>query len=324
MEQTGVTTSSSKPQVALDKSAEDVTLANNLPTQLEQALLLIEPAFAGVALLDNYGHLVWVNEGFVELLTLGPSEVLGQKIWEILPPKHSSEATSFSPPTVLTTQSALEYEGQVAAATGAAYWLRAKIQPAPLHQPARFFVLLEDITAWKAAQLSAQKREIQLQHLIEQVPGVLFQWRDNYDGTSHLTYCSDSSRQLFGFKPNQLISLQEVVHPDDQAAWTRFWRPANGIVEARTFTGRLLVPDQPVRWCQADCQPSATDTEGVLYSGILQDVTALQEAEEAVQDSEQRWHLAIERFGDGAWEFNYQTGDDYFSNAYRAMLGSQS
>ncbi|QIL75378.1 PAS domain S-box protein [Hymenobacter sp. HDW8] len=76
-----------------------------------------------------------------------------------------------------------------------------------------------------------------------------------------------------------------------------------------------------MRWFQADCQPTATDAEGILYSGIIQDISPLKEAEEAVQDSEQRWHLAIERFGDGAWEFNYQTGDEYFSNAYRTMLG---
>ncbi|MGY2132017.1 PAS domain S-box protein [Hymenobacter sp. HD11105] len=321
MEQTGVNTSSSKPQVAFGKSTEDVTLASNLPAHLEQALLLMEPAFAAIALLNDHGRLLWVNKGFIELFGIESSEALGQALWEILPPKHNAEASPFNPPAVLSTQTTLQYEGQVSAATGASYWLRAKIQPAPLHQPARFFVLLEDITTWKAARVTAQDRETQLQHLIEQVPGVLFQWRDNFDGTSHIAYCSDSSQQIFGFQPDQLSSLQAFVHPDDQAAWTKFWRPATGIVETRTFMGRLLMPDQPVRWCQADCRPSVTDAEGVLYSGIIQDITALQEAEEAVQDSEQRWHLAIERFGDGAWEFNYQTGDDYFSNAYRTMLG---
>ncbi|ALD22598.1 hypothetical protein AM218_05340 [Hymenobacter sp. DG25A] len=83
----------------------------------------------------------------------------------------------------------------------------------------------------------------------------------------------------------------------------------------------MVVPGQPLRWCRANSLYSSTDAQGSVFSGILLDVTALKQAEETVRENEQRWQLAMERFGDGAWEFNYQNGQEYFSKAYIRMLG---
>lgn len=324
MEQASSRPSSGEARARSGEPGEDTTVEKEATEQLQQALLLIEHAFAAVALLDEQGRLVWANEGFSALLSRAPGELLGHSLWSILPPESGETPASHNFLAGLSASSSYQYEGQIPNPQGTAQWVRVKVQPAtaqPSHEPARFIVLLDDITSQKATQAPTPVRETQLHQLLEQVPGVLFQWRDNYDGTSRLTYFGDNAQEVFGFEVTQQTQLRELVHPDDQKAWAAFWRPAHGAAKARTFQGRLLVPGHPLRWYQADCQLSATDAEGVLYSGILQDITALQEAEEALQDSEQRWLLAIERFGDGAWEFNYQTGDDYFSNAYRAMIG---
>ncbi|SMB98154.1 multi-sensor hybrid histidine kinase [Hymenobacter roseosalivarius DSM 11622] len=323
MEQSGVHTSSIPARVTPNQPLEDTTLPDGTPDQLQQALLLIQQAFAAVAIIDDQGHLEWTNEGFAKLFGGTSSTLSGQVLWQILPPAFTDTTPHLPPTASLSAQTAFQYQGRTTASGGPARWIRARVQPGTLpasHEPTRFFVLLEDITAWKAEQVASQAHQTQQRHLLEQVPGVLFQWRHTYDGTSQLTYLSDNAPKILGCKPAHLAHLEGLVHPDDRAAWVKFWRHPHR-VGAASFEGRLLVLGYPLRWFQADCQPSATDAEGVLYSGILQDITSLKEAEQAVQSSEQRWHLAIERFGDGAWEFNYQTGDEYFSNAYRTMLG---
>ncbi|HEX8427105.1 PAS domain S-box protein [Hymenobacter sp.] len=284
----------------------------------------MQHAFAAVAILDAQGRLTWVNEGFTRLLGLNPSDVIGQALWTVLPPESSVGGRPFAPPASLASRSSWQYEGLARAGESRARWARVKLQPAtqptPEH-PALFFALLEDITREKAARAADIALEAQLRYLNEQVPGVLFQWRANHDGTSRLTFISTTSQEIFGFLPTHLDDLQQVIHPDDRKEWDEFLCPSDDAKDTFQFEGRLLVPGQPQRWCSAKYQLSACDADGILYSGILMDDTPLKTAEEAIQDNEQRWLLAIERFGDGGWEFNYQTGDDYFSNAYRAMLG---
>ncbi|MBC6605328.1 PAS domain S-box protein [Hymenobacter sp. BT188] len=302
---------------------EETTQPAGVLDQLKQALLLIQQAFAAVAIIDDEGNLLWVNESFSALFGKATSTLSGQSLWQILPPEPTDTVPHLPPTAPLNAQNALHYEGQATASDGSTRWLRAKLQPGTMsepHEPTRFFVLLEDINNWKAEQAATQAYQTQQRHLLEQVPGALFQWRNKYDGTSQLTYLSDNASTILGIEPANLEQLGEIIHPDDLTAWVTFLKRLPS-AEPASFEGRLLVQGQPLRWIQANYQPTATDAEGVLYSGIIQDISPLKKAEEAVQDSEQRWHLAIERFGDGAWEFNYQTGDEYFSNAYRTMLG---
>ncbi|MDF7812173.1 PAS domain S-box protein [Hymenobacter sp. YC55] len=285
---------------------------------------MVQHAFTAVALLDEHGQLTWVNDGFAGLTSTAAYKLLGQPLWAILPPEPSNTAPVFNPSESLASLSAFEYDGVARDGIHPARWIHIKLQPAPSpisESRVYYFAFLEDITSKKQAEDARTAREAQLRYLNEQVPGVLFQWRANYDGTSHLSFISNTAQEIFGFLPTQLDELKEVVHPDDQKAWAKFLSPSTNKAATNSFEGRFLVPDQPLRWCSGKYQASTHDAEGILYSGILLDETPLRTAEEAIQDNEHRWLLAIERFGDGGWEFNYQTGDDYFSNAYRAMLG---
>jgi PAS domain S-box-containing protein len=51
------------------------------------------------------------------------------------------------------------------------------------------------------------------------------------------------------------------------------------------------------------------------------DITALKTATEALSASEQRWHLAVSGANDGIWDWKPQTGEVYFSERWKSMLG---
>lgn len=53
----------------------------------------------------------------------------------------------------------------------------------------------------------------------------------------------------------------------------------------------------------------------------VNDITLLKKQEEALLKSEQRWKFALDGAGDGVWEYNFQTGESYYSPRYKAMLG---
>lgn len=64
---------------------------------------------------------------------------------------------------------------------------------------------------------------------------------------------------------------------------------------------------------------------GTLLLGLLMlRLSKNHENKRALIDSEERWHFAIEGSGDGLWDWNPLTGDVFYSNQFKSMLGFDS
>lgn len=61
--------------------------------------------------------------------------------------------------------------------------------------------------------------------------------------------------------------------------------------------------------------------EIVGVMGGNMDLTEAKNAAEALRESEARWKFALEGSGTGVWDFNVKSGDIFFSNQWKALLG---
>ncbi|WP_226174212.1 PAS domain S-box protein [Hymenobacter lucidus] len=289
----------------------------------ETDLRLLLQAFDAVLVLDQQGHVLWSNQGCTELTGYEPAELQRQPPWLLLRGTGAGKVAPAYLQRQLLAQAPFRYEALVPHQTANPRWLRIKVQPLPnaAGEAPQFVALLEDIAEWKATQQALGESDQRFRYLTEHVPGVLFQWRENHSQPSGLLYISPRLHELFGIDPDSTQPAIDFIHPQDRHQWRLAMQQARDNGTTWSFEGRLQVPGQPVRWCRGNAVRSVTDADGSLFSGILVDITALKLAEQAEQANEQRWRLAMERFGDGAWEFNYQTEEEYFSAAYRAMLG---
>ncbi|QJX46252.1 PAS domain S-box protein [Hymenobacter taeanensis] len=289
------------------------TTVSSPPETGKPDFALLEEIFDAVVLLTAEGTLTWVNAGFGQLTGFhSPEQAPGLLVGALAEVGITPAAFQRQ----LQAGPAPQFEVPLRRANGQGVWVHVKLRPYP--PTGTYLGLLEDITTRQHAALEQEER---FRYLTENVPGVLFQWRESLTGGAGLSYISPQLHTIFGIAPEQAQEFIRFVHPDDQAQWESSLKLAKQHTGGWLFEGRLVVPGQPVRWCRGTAQLAESSADGALYSGILTDITALKLAEETVQANERRWRLAMERFGDGAWEFNYQTNEEYFSKAYYTMLG---
>ena len=285
---------------------------------------LLEETHSAVILCSADGSVQWANKGFTALCGLELAEILGHSPASFL-------GSNLCEPTLLAyvedsmaRQVPFQYEVSNPR-SGSDGWLRVRVQPvaAAADGQVSFVGLLEDITEWKQTQIGLVESEKRFRNLAENVPGVLYEWRMNDDGTFHFDYASPKLMELFGIHPRELDGMMEFVHPNDLAGFRISLDTAISNRAPWLFEFRIVAPGQPLRWMRGSSILTSTGPSWVRYSGILFDITPIKQAQAVLRISDIRWQLAVDGFGDGAWELNLQSQDMYYSVDYKAMLGYQ-
>ncbi|OON67233.1 PAS domain S-box protein [Hymenobacter sp. CRA2] len=293
------------------------------PADLSQLLFLAEEVFAAVFLTDARGIITWVNRGFTQLCGFEAAQAVGQSAEAVFaqPPAGSAEPAPIT--SCWAQQLPWRFDVQNPCADGTADWLRVKLQPifGPAGALLFYAGLIEDITEWKRAELELARNESRYRRLIENAPGVLFEWRENFDGTSHFVYASPKLQEIFGIDAPHANLITSYIHPDDRPRFVQSILDAKSQRSTWTFEGRLAVPGQPMRWFRSNSIFSGADELGLSFQGLLQDITASGLAAAAVRESEQRWRQAMEGIGNTTWEYEFGTGRMQLSPEYKRLFG---
>jgi PAS domain S-box-containing protein len=184
---------------------------------------------------------------------------------------------------------------------------------------------VEDITARMRMQESLRHSEEQMRLISSQIPGMVFVVHVDREGQRQYRFVSEGIRGIYGLEPEQLLAdptlLSRYRHPDDQE---RLEQDLKGVTDQFVNFGgefRVVLPDGTVRWVLRRSCTAGIDETGQLRVGVLIDITDHKRVESDLLESETRWKLAMEGAGDGVWDWNLQTGEEFFSQRIRAMFG---
>ena len=83
---------------------------------------------------------------------------------------------------------------------------------------------------------------------------------------------------------------------------------------------KVFNPQGKDRWLLTSSVRITFEGEPAIYSSYL-DITQRKVDEQRLQDSEERYVLAVQGTKEGLWDWNIRTGDDYFSPRWREILG---
>jgi PAS domain S-box-containing protein len=307
-------------QLAAAQLAATSSHLGDLPNFVAQ----MQGLFVGVLTTDRQGRLTWANSRFLTRCRATLPQLMGQPLgqlggWPV------AEATQALVAMGLASSAPFQFDLPDPCPGHEGGWLRMRMRP--LHRPAPaellFVGLLEDISEEKRAQLALAESEQRYRELAEQVPGGLFRWRKNRDGSFALLYASPKMRELFGVTPGDTTSLLPFIHPDDRARYLASVAAATAddSAEPWAFEGRLVLPGRPLIWWRGSATLSYRDAQGAVYSGFIEDVTLLKKAEETDRRRALRQQLATNALGDGTWEYDCDKHAACLSPELLAMLG---
>ncbi len=307
-------------QLAAAQLAATSTHLGDLPNFVAQ----MQDLFVGVLTTDGQGCLTWANSRFLTRCQATLPQLVGQPLgrlggWPV------EGATQALIAMGLVSHAPFQFDLPDPCPGHEGGWLRMRMRPLRRPAPAEplFVGLLEDISEEKRAQLALAESERRYRELAEQVPGVLFRWRKNLDGSFTSLYASPRMRELFGTEPGDTASMLPFIHPDDRARYLASVAAATAddSTEPWAFEGRLVLPERPLIWWRGTATLSYRDAQGAVYSGFLEDITLLKKAEETDRRRALRQQLAMNALGDGTWEYDCDKHAICPSPELLAMLG---
>ncbi|MFO1446864.1 MAG: transporter substrate-binding domain-containing protein [Opitutaceae bacterium] len=137
-----------------------------------------------------------------------------------------------------------------------------------------------------------RRTENLLQQIAARVPGVVYQFRVDPDGSSRFPYASEAIRQIYRVAPEEVrldaSKVFAVLHPDDLEKVRESIH-----VSARDLTPwvheyRVKFPDGAVRWLQGNASPRREEDGATLWHGFITDITERKLAEGALAAYERK------------------------------------
>ena len=127
------------------------------------------------------------------------------------------------------------------------------------------------------------------QKLGELLPGFLYQFQLNPDGSSFFPYASAGIKNIFDVSPEQVVhsarDVFQVVHPDD-IGWVRQTTAASAAnLTPWVASVRVNHPQRGLIWTHIESIPEKLHDGSVLWHGYVSDITSLKQTESALQET---------------------------------------
>lgn len=185
---------------------------------------------------------------------------------------------------------AYEVEHRLRCRDGQYKWVcsRGKVVERDKHGNAlRMIGTTTDITAMRRLSDQVQQTAALMTDLTNEIPGMVFQFRCQVDGTSAFTYVSAGSQVICGLSAMQLMqdaqALMAIVHPDERMVFIDSLQLSAEQLTAWHLEFRVQVPGREIAWLQGEACPRREQGGSVIWHGFMTDVTERKQIEAELQ-----------------------------------------
>lgn len=186
------------------------------------------------------------------------------------------------------------------------------------------FTLAHDITQRQQAEDELREREALYRFLVTSLSEGFFAC----DAQGLLTFANTAMARMCGTDdPERLVGrhIFEFVAPSHLAVvQSSFQQALSQLTVPDSLELQLLKQDGQQYW--AEVKPTVVAREQGLFAiqGLVMDITQRRQAAEALRQSEERLHLALQATRDAIWDWDLVAGALYYSPRWFMMVGYKS
>mgnify|MGYP000294132935 CR=1 FL=1 len=141
---------------------------------------------------------------------------------------------------------------------------------------------------------------------------------------NHMTW-TDGVYRIFETTPQAFTPSPATVRPLFTEESLRIeeasYQPSGQPTSTHEFEIEMLTLKGRQIWLHSRGTTTWVNGRPVKRTAIVQDITRRKQTEMALRDSEARWKLALESVGDGVWDLQVQSGEQYLSPNLLRMYG---
>jgi PAS domain S-box-containing protein len=154
-----------------------------------------------------------------------------------------------------------------------------------------------DVSESVQAQRRVDESERRLSLITDSIPAAIYQYRVDAEGKHALTYISRNAEPIFGFTVDRLMNERPMfqhVHEEDLPGFLESIERSFSQLTDWHHEYRVRRCDGTTAWIRARSTPVQTPDGGVIWNGVLADVTVEKEAQLALQQSEARLRSVVD------------------------------
>ncbi|MBD2497271.1 PAS domain S-box protein [Nostoc sp. FACHB-280] len=129
------------------------------------------------------------------------------------------------------------------------------------------------------------------------LPGMIFQFRQQADGSQVVLYVSSGCRDLSELEPELIQAdwqiLYQLIHPEDRTKFKKSLVVAFATLQPWHWEGRIMTPSGKLKWIQGACQLEPETNGDILCNGLVIDITLRKQTEEELRTSEARYQAIL-------------------------------
>ena len=183
-------------------------------------------------------------------------------------------------------------------------------------------VLQTEIAERKLASAATNEALNRLSKIADRLPGAVYQYQLNPDGTSCFPYASEGIQDIYRVSPGDLVNdasrVFSRIYPDDlENIAASIQKSATDLTLWREEY-RVRFEDGTVNWLFGNALPQLLPNGAVLWHGFITDITSRKQIEAALSESQRSYKTVLENIkeiifqtdAEGLWIFLNKSWED--------------
>jgi two-component system, NtrC family, sensor kinase len=297
----------SKPPLPCDDRPSP-TVGDAVPRQSASFWELFDQSADAVLLLDN-GVFVDCNEAAMRMLRCDSKAAVlslhpAQLSPEIQPDGQASIAKANDMITAAFQQGSHRFEWMFRRSDGKEFWIEVLLTVVAIDGKPMLHTTWREIDDRKRAEAKLRQSEARFRTIAATMPGAIFQFSVRH-GIWTVDYISDRIYDITGVTAAEIMQDMQVLvnrqHPEDFDRYIAAIVAATENLTPWQYKGRLIKPTGDVRWWQGESIPTRNEQGEIVFCGVLLDITDRIQAEQTLQESEERFRQLAEHIESVFW-----------------------